>query len=256
VELTEKLVQAKNQSKGHFFSEIIQMLTNIHLDEDVAREDWQNILRHKHFMSEKLERNVGIRVATLDYYTNITRQLASPIIVDMAEYTRTVKDSITDPLTFCYNRRYFDYVLNHAITKANEKNTPLSLLMADIDFFKQYNDQNGHLMGDFALIEVSRILQVVSRRNDIVARWGGEEFAVVLPGLGVAEALSVADRTRTAVEGYRFPNEQLLPGKRLTISIGVAEYKETMKTTNDLVKAADDALYKAKKEGRNCVRQA
>jgi diguanylate cyclase (GGDEF)-like protein len=232
------------------------MLTNIRLEEEGAKRDWQNILRHKHFMSEKLGRNVGIRVATLDYYTNITRQMASPVIVDLTEYSKTVKESITDPLTFCYNRRYFDYVLNHTIAKSTEKKSPLSLMMIDIDYFKQYNDQNGHLMGDFALIEVSRILHVISRRSDVVARWGGEEFAIVLPSIFVDEALLLAEKIRSAVEDFRFPNEQSQPGKRLTISIGVAEYSEEMKTTNELVKMADTALYKAKSEGRNCVRKA
>jgi diguanylate cyclase (GGDEF)-like protein len=255
IEITEKLARAKNSYQGHFYSDLIFMLTNIRLEEDGAKHDWQNILRHKHFMSEKLGRNVGIRVATLDYYTNITRQMASPVIVDLTEYSKTVKESITDPLTFCYNRRYFDYVLNHAIAKTTEKEEALSLMMIDIDYFKNYNDLNGHLMGDFALIEVSRILHVISRRGDVVARWGGEEFTIVLPNLTAQEAMPLAEKIRAAVEDFRFPNEQSLPGKRLTISIGVAQHTETMKSTNDLIEAADNALYRAKNEGRNCVRK-
>ncbi|MBL8025588.1 MAG: GGDEF domain-containing protein, partial [Fibrobacteres bacterium] len=205
---------------------------------------------------EKLGRNVGIRVATLDYYTNITRQMASPVIVDMAEYSKTVKDSITDPLTFCYNRRYFDYVLNHRFSRSAESGKTFSLLMLDIDYFKHYNDNNGHLMGDFALIEVSRILHVISRRGDIVARWGGEEFAIVLPDLNADGAVILAEKIRAAVDDFRFPNEQSLPGKRLTISIGAAEYSPAMKNANEIIKAADTALYRAKHEGRNCVRKA
>ncbi len=255
IELSEKLARAQDINQGHFFSDILFMLTNIRLDENTAKADWQNILTHKHFMSEKLCRNVGIRVATLDYYTNITRQMASPIIVDMTEYSQTVKESITDPLTFCYNRRYFDYTLSHAITKSKESSASLSLMMVDIDYFKHYNDTNGHLMGDFALIEVSRILHVVSRRSDIVARWGGEEFAIVMPETDIETAFVVAERIRAAIEDFRFPNEQMQPGKRLTVSIGVAEFKGAVITDKKaLINAADEALYRAKEEGRNCVR--
>jgi len=253
IEVMEKFNKVRNRYQGSFYSDLIFMLTNIRLDEATAREDWQSILKHKHIMSEKLGRNVGIRVATLDYYTNITRQIVSPKIIDMKEYSRTVKESITDPLTFCYNRRYFDYILKQYFLLATEGDQPLSLLMLDLDYFKIYNDHNGHILGDFVLIEVSRIFHVITRKSDIVARYGGEEFVIVLNKTPLSVALETAEKIRHAVEDYRFPNEQTLPGKRLTITIGAAEVDSAMQTSQDLIKRADEALYEAKRSGRNKV---
>jgi len=256
IEIMEKYNQVKNQYNGNFYSDLIFILTNIRLEENTARGDWQNILKHKHFMSEKLGRNVGIRVATLDFYTNITRQIATPKIIDMKEYTRTVKESITDPLTFCYNRRYFDYIIKQYFALSQETGRPLSLLMVDVDHFKIYNDQNGHIAGDFALIEVSRIFNVLTRKSDIVARYGGDEFSVILTDTSREEAFAVASKIRKSVEDYRFPNEQNLPGRRLTVSVGIATIADDVQTILDLVKRADAALYAAKALGRNQVVEA
>jgi diguanylate cyclase (GGDEF)-like protein len=253
IEIMEKYNKVKNQYDGNFYSDLIFILTNIRLDEASAREDWQNILKHKHFMSEKLSRNVGIRVATLDFYTNITRQITTPKIIDMKEYTRTVKESITDPLTFCYNRRYFDYILKQYFMVAQETGRPLSLLMVDVDYFKMYNDQNGHIAGDFALIEISRIFNVLTRKSDIVARYGGEEFSLILPNMGPEEAFTAASKIRKTVEDYRFPNEQNLPGRRLTVSLGVATANGDVPDYLTLIKRADAALYGAKAQGKNKV---
>jgi diguanylate cyclase (GGDEF)-like protein len=257
IESLERLSEVTRGYDGDFYSDIIYMLTNIRLDEPVAREDWQSILKHKHIMSEKLERNVGIRVATLDFYTNITRQISTPKIIDMKEYTRTVKESITDPLTFCYNRRYFDYIIKQSLALSQETGRPLCLLMVDVDFFKIYNDLNGHIAGDFALIEISRILNVLTRKSDIVARYGGEEFCVVLSNTALPEACAGAEKIREAVEDYRFPNEQNLPGKRLTVSIGVAcaaaGEGDPAASPTSLISTADAAMYQAKAQGKNRV---
>ncbi len=254
IEVMEKYNNVKNQYNGNFYSDLIYILTNIRLDEATARTDWHNILKHKHFMSEKLSRNVGIRVATMDFYTNITRQIATPKIIDMREYSRTVKESITDPLTLCYNRRYFDYIMKQYCNLAQENNLPLSLLMVDMDYLKLYNDQNGHIAGDFALIEISRIFNVLTRKSDIVARYGGDEFALVLKDTKPEDAFAAAEKIRKAVEDYRFPNEQTLPSRRLTVSIGVADMDDEILEPVDLVKNADSALYEAKAQGRNVVR--
>ncbi|MFH0919220.1 MAG: GGDEF domain-containing protein [Fibrobacterota bacterium] len=253
IESIEHFKEVTKGYGGNFYSDLIYMLTNIRLDEAVAREDWQSILRHKHIMSEKLCRNVGIRVATLDFYTNIRKQIASPKIIDMREYTQTVRESITDPLTLCYNRRYFDYTFKHFFTLAQDTGAPLSLCMLDLDYFKLYNDKNGHITGDFALIELARILNAVTRRTDVVSRYGGEEFVVILPGTLLDEAARVAEKIRKAVDDFRFSGEQALPGGRLTVSIGAAALTPAIKGPLGLLSVADKALYRAKAEGRNRV---
>ena len=253
IELTEKYDKVRNQFNESFYSDLIFILTHIRLDEKTARADWESILYHKHLMSEKLERNVGIRVATLDFYTNIKKQIVSPKIIDMKEYTQTVKESITDPLTNCYNRRYFDYILRYYFSSARESGAPLSLCMADIDHFKIYNDQNGHIAGDLALMEISRILNSVTKKTDVVSRYGGEEFVIIMPGTKGPQAAELAESIRRSVEDFRFPKEQLLPGKRLTISIGVAVLSDRIQDHEALVFLADAAMYAAKQNGRNRV---
>jgi len=253
IELRDKYRQVRHLHTDSFYSDLIFILTNIRLDEKTAEQDWKDILMHKHLISEKLGRNVGIRVASLDYYTNIRKQMQSPKIIDMKEYTNTVKASITDPLTCCYNRRYFDYIIRHYFVVAKESDSLLSLCMLDADFFKTYNDQNGHIAGDLALMEISRILNAVTRKADVVARYGGEEFAILMPQTALQEAFEQADNLRRAVEDFRFPKEQLLPGKRLTVSIGVAELTTEVCDHISLVKRADEALYSAKLLGRNRV---
>ena len=198
---------------------------------------------------------MGIRVATLDFYTNINKQIVSPKIIDMKEYTKTVKESITDSLTFCYFRRYFDYVIKHFCLVAGEYDKALSLCMADIDFFKHYNDQNGHIAGDLALIEISRVLNAVTAKTDLVARYGGEEFCIIMPGTGLDQAWEKAEQARIAVQDYRFTKEQGLPGKRLTLSLGVAAFKNGGGHLA-LVQRADEAMYAAKRSGKNAVFRA
>jgi diguanylate cyclase (GGDEF)-like protein len=253
IELTEKYNKVKHEYSDTFFSDLIFILTSIRLNEKTAREDWQSILKHKKIISEKLGRNVGIRVATLDFYTNINKRVLSPKIVDMEEYTKTVKESITDHLTFCYNRRYFDYIIKHYFLMAKESDQPLSLCMLDIDFFKIYNDSNGHIAGDFVLIEISRILNAVTKKSDIVSRYGGEEFAVVMPLTGADRALETAENIRKSIEDFRFAKEQILPGKRLTVSIGVVVLTDVISDYMILINRADQALYKAKQNGKNRV---
>jgi len=255
IELAEKHNKIKNLYNESFYSDLIFILTNVRLDEKTAREDWRSILRHKKHVSEKLGRNVGIRVATLDFYTNINKQIVSPKIIDMKEYTKTVKESITDSLTFCYNRRYFDYIIKHYCLVARESDKALSLCMADIDFFKQYNDHNGHIAGDLALIEISRILNAVTAKTDLVARYGGEEFCIIMPSTGLDQAWEKAEQARIAVQDYRFTREQDLPGKRLTLSLGVAALANGGGHLA-LIQRADEAMYAAKRAGRNAVFRA
>jgi diguanylate cyclase (GGDEF)-like protein len=125
--------------------------------------------------------------------------------------------------------------------------------MADVDYFKLYNDYNGHLAGDLALSEIARIFSAVTRQEDIVARYGGEEFAVIMPGLDETQAYIVATNLNRAVFSYRFNGEQKLPGHRLTLSAGVAAVSPEVKDSFQLIQLADTALYQAKAEGRNCV---
>lgn len=161
--------------------------------------------------------------------------------------------SYTDDLTGIYNHRFFIEQLTLEVERQKRYAAPLSLLMIDIDYFKHYNDTNGHLAGDQALKAISILIQRGVRQTDIVARYGGEEFSAILINAGREKALEIAERVRRNVADTRFPNESAQPNKDLTVSVGVATFSTSVSTLTDLIREADHALYRAKKGGRNRI---
>jgi len=166
---------------------------------------------------------------------------------------RLKKISITDPLTNLVNRRHFQKRLAEEIERAVRRGHPLSLMMIDIDFFKEYNDANGHPAGDRALILTARALRSNMRSIDLVSRFGGEEFAAILPETKKVEALEIGERIRAEIDMICFPGEENLRNGKLTISLGVAEFPEDSQDIKSLVRKADKALYMAKNNGRNKI---
>jgi diguanylate cyclase len=162
-------------------------------------------------------------------------------------------ESLTDPLTSLSNRKSFDLSLAHGIVTAKQRNEPLSLIMADVDHFKQFNDKFGHLTGD----QVLRLVAVAMKHNvkgqDIVARYGGEEFVIALPDTTLRSAAAVADQIRRAVMAKelmkRSSGERL---GRVTISVGIAQLHGG-ETAQSLIERADACLYAAKRQGRNRI---
>ncbi|MFH1791375.1 MAG: sensor domain-containing diguanylate cyclase [Candidatus Omnitrophota bacterium] len=159
--------------------------------------------------------------------------------------------AITDGLTQLKIHRYFQQRLDEEITRAVEFKHPVSLILSDIDHFKKFNDTYGHQQGDIVLIETAKLFRVNVRDFDIAARYGGEEFAVILPETDTVKAMDIAEELRKKIEAHEYPSKQ---GKlKVTVSLGVATYPSHAGDKETLIKAADDALYKAKDGGRNRV---
>lgn len=158
-----------------------------------------------------------------------------------------------DELTGLYNHRYFQEHLEKSIEKADKTGEEVSLLFMDIDYFKNYNDINGHQSGDWLLKEVGTILKSCIRQNDIVARYGGEEFAAILPDTKEEYAIIVGERIRQAIQNTHFYGQENQPNKNITISIGVSSYPKRAKNKHQLINTADDALYRAKSFNKNRV---
>jgi diguanylate cyclase (GGDEF)-like protein len=164
--------------------------------------------------------------------------------------------AVRDGLTGLHNHRYFQEILSKETARSSRYNRDLSLLFLDVDDFKKYNDTHGHQLGDTLLKQLSHIIKDTMREGDIVARYGGEEFVVILPETDKTYAIQVADKLRKLVEDYAFHGEETQPQGKVTISLGVSSRISEDRTAASLIQRADQALYKAKSEGKNCVRAA
>lgn len=166
-------------------------------------------------------------------------------------YEKTVIRAHSDYLTDVWNHGYFQYILATELERAKTTHGVLSLIMIDIDDFKVYNDVLGHQTGDRILKELAVVLRNQSRKMDYVCRYGGEEFTILLPKTEKKEALLIAERIRVDIARQIFANEDVLPNKKLTISIGLASYPDDGQTPSDLITSSDKKLYQAKNKGKN-----
>lgn len=168
-------------------------------------------------------------------------------------FQQTKELSITDPLTQLYNRRYFNERFEQEIQRAERYKHNLSVLIMDIDFFKQYNDLFGHLEGDSVLKKIAQVLRSKTRGADLVARFGGEEFVIILPEIDYENARTVGEKLRAEIERTEFKGEEKMPNQCLTISVGFATFPRDAQAPHELLDKADQALYTSKRKGRNII---
>jgi diguanylate cyclase (GGDEF)-like protein len=157
----------------------------------------------------------------------------------------------TDGLTELYNYRFFQQLLGIELSRARRFQRPLTLIMLDVDHFKSYNDMYGHPAGDQALRQLAKLLKRSSRSYDLVARYGGDEFAIILPETGKSTAMEMAERIRSNVAETPIDGGSLVPDHRVTASLGIASFPEDAADESDLIRHADGALYHAKARGRD-----
>ena len=160
--------------------------------------------------------------------------------------------SVTDDLTQLYNSRYLSQVLRRETKRASRSSRPLSLLFIDLDGFKSVNDTHGHLCGSRALVEAAALIRLSARETDVVARFGGDEFALILPDTGSEGAAAVGERIRDRIEAHRFLQGDGLD-IHLTVSVGVATLPDVAASTESLIQAADEAMYHVKDHGKNGI---
>jgi diguanylate cyclase (GGDEF)-like protein len=163
--------------------------------------------------------------------------------------------SVTDDLTSLYNSRYLNQVLRRESKRASRHGRPLSLLFIDLDGFKAVNDAHGHLCGSRTLVEAAAVIRASARETDVVARFGGDEFALILPDTGAEGAFAVGERIRERLAAHHFLADDGL-NIHLTASVGVATLPDAANSSEDLMHAADAAMYQVKDRGKNGIRAA
>ena len=170
---------------------------------------------------------------------------------NLRRFTRAEELSITDGLTGVYNYRYLRSALDREVARAKRFREQFSIIMLDVDHLKEYNDAHGHLQGSEVLRRLSQVVIGELRATDVLAKYGGDEFVIILPQTTREGALTLAERIRAAVEAHAFPGED--EGMHITASMGIAQFPDDGELTRDLLEGSDRTLYDAKRTGRNKV---
>jgi diguanylate cyclase (GGDEF)-like protein len=226
----------------------IALLTQFEIDA-AQMKPFSQILQEANAELSRL--NLSYEMLVMEY--KHAKEKADRLTLELQAANDNLRDlAFRDGLTGLYNHRYFQETMAKEISRANRYGRPLAIIMLDIDHFKNINDTYGHQGGDLVLQAISRLLEQTTRKSDIVARYGGEEFVLVLPETNLQAALTKAENCRSAVETLEMRTGDTV--LRATVSAGVAAYDPSRPVTKDeLVAAADQALYKSKREGRNRV---
>ena len=231
-----------------FYSNLLYRLVSEEFEEEEAKKLWFEIIDHKWKISQQLGRNVGIRVATLDYLENIKKLIKTPKIVEENDFIKTVKLATRDVLTGVYNRFYLFNIVRQKIKQKQQ----FSFAILDLDGFKKYNDKEGHQAGDVILQEFAATLKLKFNDEEkyLVGRYGGDEFIVVLFDIDKRQAQNLLDEFRQEVQ-------RQFSSIGITVSIGVCEYNNSeeadAKDLDELIEKADELLYRVKEFGGNRV---
>jgi diguanylate cyclase (GGDEF)-like protein len=230
-----------------YYATRLRQLAHLEMEEAEAAELWQSVARHRRDLQQRLGRDVGQRVALLDYIVNVRPHLEDPQIIARADLRRIQQHAVADALTGLYNRHYFDTELAREVERCRRYGASSSLVLLDLDRFKEVNDTHGHQVGDDVLRRVGRVILEHVRVPDVPCRYGGDEFAIILPDTPPEEALVVGERIRRAID-LAFA-EHPVGGRRLpvTASGGVASMGAESSSAGDLISWADRALYDAKR---------
>ncbi len=184
---------------------------------------------------------------------NFVYEVIGPSLELALDNEKNFNSAIRDPLTGLYNHGYFMSQIEREINNAKRGKYKISLIMIDVDYFKHYNDLNGHPKGDQVLISIANLLKHNTRNGDIAARYGGEEFVVILYNTNIKLAAEKAERLRKTIADYNFYKKEMQPNGNLTISLGVANFPSDADESKELIEKADKALYFSKNSGKNRV---
>ena len=245
--LLEQFERKKSQGDP-LYSSLLYLLTHLNFTERQAARHWKKVVKHRDTLRAAIGRDPGLRVAILDYFSNVSREFRNPKMIELANYERTERSAVTDGLTGLYNHSFILQALRQEVLRSRRHGLRAALLLLDLDDFKQINDERGHVEGDRVLMRAAAVVREGVREIDVAARYGGEEFAVLLPDTSRLGAFVVAERIRRRIE------ERFARGRSVvTISGGIAVFPDDAGTPADLIVQADAGLYGAKAAGKNRI---
>ena len=214
---------------------------------DALRDHASRLEDARNSLKSKLGFDPGLFTALAFYLTHESKLIQDPVIISKKELERLQDNALCDDLTQLGNRRLFNLALSKEFERARRAQDGFSLIMLDVDYFKRYNDSYGHMAGDNALSGIGYILRNNSRKSDYAVRYGGEEFALLLPGTNLDNSLLLAERLRKNVERHAFEHASL------TVSLGVSTFRNNDLHCFEVVDRADKALYRSKELSRNTI---
>ena len=236
---------------GEVLVALFRMLAGIDISPHEAPAHWEGLQHHRHLLRQRLGRDLDLVAGLCDYLRTATRLLTNPRLIEAGHYQEMLHETINDKLTGLFNRLYFDEAFNQQVALAERYGNDFSVLFLDIDDFKEINDTYGHLTGDRALIAIAEVITRVKRNSDVAARFGGEEFVVLMPHTDNISGFIFAERLRREIEEMSIPfaNTSL----KLTVSGGLASYPLNTDKPRQLLQLADNAVYLAKGAGKNTI---
>ncbi len=247
--VSRRLAALSRHHGPRVYRRFIYLISHLDFSPQKARDHWRAIAKHTAELAKTLGRPIDFRVGLMDYFVNKNHKLKHPKVIDMELFQQTEEGTLRDELTGLYNFRYFKETLPRELGRAQRFGVSLSLIFIDLDSFKAYNDRFGHDAGNEALVRVAEVLLRSVRDIDSAFRYGGEEFAILLPDTQKYGALKLAERIVENVEKMKIdaPSQHGV----LTISVGVASFPADAADGDFLLQAADSAMYRAKAAGKN-----
>lgn len=240
-------ISLNSEDENVLYVELFNILSDISLSPPEAKALYESVHKNKEEMEKSLNREVGFRVAMLDYFLNKGHLLKNPKIIELYMYEQRTALALIDSLTGIYNRRYLDDFLTKEVNRALRHGLSFALMFIDLDDFKKVNDTHGHAAGDTVLKEIAALLKDTIRGEDVVGRFGGEEFLVIMPETDLPGANTLAERLLDKTR-------ELKPaGIRVTFSAGISVFPTDATTVEEILRKADSALYTSKREGKDRV---
>jgi len=233
---------------------IFNFLANLELSDSDSQYHYYQMISHWTDLSNTLKREINLRVAILDYFLlNLPDMIKNPKILEISTFEEILKRSMEDLKTGCYNSNSLNEIAKREINRARRYDQKVSFILIDIDNFKGINDNLGHLYGDKVLRAFSKTIKMTVRKEDLVARFGGDEFVVILPQTSKAGALYLGDRIKQSIHKAFTLEPYLSKDIRISFSAGIVTFPADGMEFEELLGKADTALYQAKESGRNRI---